>query len=77
VARAAFAPAKVNLYLHVGAPDGGYHPICSLMAFADVGDRVSTFDADAFDLRVAGPFAAGLSADADNLDSIVNVETIN
>ena len=39
--QAAFAPAKVNLYLHVGPPgEGGYHPICSLMAFADFGDTV-------------------------------------
>jgi 4-diphosphocytidyl-2-C-methyl-D-erythritol kinase len=73
MARAAFAPAKVNLYLHVGAPyageggGDGYHPICSLMAFADVGDRVSTFDAEALCLRVAGPFAAGLEANDDNL----------
>ena len=38
----AFAPAKVNLFLHVGPPDGdGYHPIASLLAFADIGDRVS------------------------------------
>ena len=68
MARAAFAPAKVNLYLHVGAPGAdGYHPICSLMAFADVGDRVSTFDSEALCLRVAGPFAAGLDAGGDNL----------
>jgi len=67
MARAAFAPAKVNLFLHVGPPDAGFHPICSLMAFADVGDRVSTFDSEALDLRVAGPFAAGLSGDDDNL----------
>ena len=68
MARAALAPAKVNLFLHVGAPgEGGYHPICSLMAFADVGDRVSTFDAEALALRVAGPFARDLAAEGDNL----------
>jgi 4-diphosphocytidyl-2-C-methyl-D-erythritol kinase len=68
MARAAFAPAKVNLFLHVGSPGAdGYHPICSLMAFADVGDVVSTFDAEALCLRVAGPFAAGLDAGSDNL----------
>jgi len=66
--RTAFAPAKVNLFLHVGAPEeGGFHPICSLMAFADVGDLVSTHDAEKLSLRVAGPFASGLSADGDNL----------
>ena len=68
MARAAFAPAKVNLFLHVAGSDAdAYHPICSLMAFADVGDRVSTFDAEALDLRIVGPFAAGLRGDDDNL----------
>jgi 4-diphosphocytidyl-2-C-methyl-D-erythritol kinase len=67
MARVAFAPAKVNLYLHVGAPEGGYHPICSLMAFADVGDRVSTFEAEVLSLTVGGPFAQGLDAGDDNL----------
>jgi 4-diphosphocytidyl-2-C-methyl-D-erythritol kinase len=68
MARAAFAPAKVNLFLHVGGPaDDGYHPICSLMAFADVGDRVSTFDAEALSLRVAGPFAGDLTSEDGNL----------
>jgi 4-diphosphocytidyl-2-C-methyl-D-erythritol kinase len=37
------------------------------MAFADIGDVVSTFEAEALSLRVAGPFAKGLSADGDNL----------
>jgi 4-diphosphocytidyl-2-C-methyl-D-erythritol kinase len=65
---AALAPAKVNLYLHVGAPGAdGYHPLCSLMAFADFGDRLSTYEADVLSLDIRGPFAAGLSADADNL----------
>ena len=65
---AAFAPAKVNLYLHVGPPGAdGYHPICSLMAFADVGDIVSTHDAEAMRLQVTGPFARDLSGQGDNL----------
>ncbi|HZZ69207.1 MAG TPA: 4-(cytidine 5'-diphospho)-2-C-methyl-D-erythritol kinase [Phenylobacterium sp.] len=68
MSRSALAPAKVNLFLHVGAPGGdGYHPICSLMAFADVGDLVSTFDAEALVLRVAGPFARELAGEGDNL----------
>jgi 4-diphosphocytidyl-2-C-methyl-D-erythritol kinase len=68
VARTALAPAKVNLYLHVGAPGAdGYHPLCSLMAFADFGDLISTHEADAFELDIRGPFARGLRADADNL----------
>jgi 4-diphosphocytidyl-2-C-methyl-D-erythritol kinase len=68
MARVAFAPAKLNLYLHVGAPGAdGYHPLCSLMAFADLGDLVSTFEAEALSLRVRGPFAGDLGDDDDNL----------
>jgi 4-diphosphocytidyl-2-C-methyl-D-erythritol kinase len=64
----AFAPAKVNLFLHVGAPDEtGYHPICSLMAFADVGDRLAAHAADAFELQVTGPFARELGWAEENL----------
>ncbi|MDO8900472.1 MAG: 4-(cytidine 5'-diphospho)-2-C-methyl-D-erythritol kinase [Phenylobacterium sp.] len=65
----AFAPAKVNLFLHVGAPAAdGYHPLCSLMVFADVGDRVSIAPAEALDFALTGPFGRELSAQAgDNL----------
>lgn len=65
----AFAPAKINLFLHVGAPGAdGYHPLCSLMVFADVGDRVVTHEADALSLRVTGPFGPALTGDVgDNL----------
>jgi 4-diphosphocytidyl-2-C-methyl-D-erythritol kinase len=68
MATAAFAPAKVNLYLHVGAPGAdGYHPICSLMTFADVGDEVTAYEAEALELTVRGPFAKGLAGDDGNL----------
>jgi len=68
MARTAFAPAKVNLFLHVGPPEAdGYHPICSLMVFADIGDRVSVAPADAVDLQVDGPFARQAPASPDNL----------
>lgn len=61
------APAKVNLFLHVGAPTAdGYHPICSLMVFADFGDRV-TVDLGEGSLAVIGPFAKGLGRESDNL----------
>jgi 4-diphosphocytidyl-2-C-methyl-D-erythritol kinase len=64
----ALAPAKINLFLHVGAPEAdGYHPISSLMAFADIGDRVHAAPAGALGLKVIGPFGNGLSADDDNL----------
>ena len=64
----ALAPAKVNLFLHVGPLDAdGYHPLASLVAFADVGDRVSVAPADDLSLTVTGPFAGGLAGEGDNL----------
>ena len=61
------APAKVNLFLHVGAPAAdGYHPLCSLMAFADVGDQVS-MELGEGRLTAYGPFARGLGRESDNL----------
>ncbi|WP_296596905.1 4-(cytidine 5'-diphospho)-2-C-methyl-D-erythritol kinase [Phenylobacterium sp.] len=61
------APAKVNLFLHVGEPAAdGYHPLCSLMVFADVGDRVS-IELGEGSLTVSGPFARGLGRETDNL----------
>jgi 4-diphosphocytidyl-2-C-methyl-D-erythritol kinase len=61
------APAKVNLFLHVGAPTpDDFHPIHSLMAFADIGDQVYLTPGDS-GFRVVGPFASGLAEEADNL----------
>jgi 4-diphosphocytidyl-2-C-methyl-D-erythritol kinase len=66
---AAFAPAKVNLYLHVtGRRADGYHLLDSLVAFADIGDRVTASSAAALSLEVSGPEAAGVAAlGGDNL----------
>lgn len=62
------APAKINLLLHVGpARADGYHPLVSLAAFADVGDRVTVRSAEALSLAVEGPFASGLDGEGDNL----------
>ncbi len=66
------APAKVNLFLHVGPVDAaGMHPVSSLMAFADIGDALSIApaDADTAALEVDGPFAPDLASTAadDNL----------
>ncbi len=47
-------------------PDG-YHPLSSLVAFADVGDIVSVEPADRLSLTVTGPFAGGLDGQGDNL----------
>jgi len=64
----AFAPAKVNLFLHVGGPDAeGYHPIASLMVFADVGDQVMIQPSDAPAFETSGPFGGDIPVDGDNL----------
>ncbi|HEY1261284.1 MAG TPA: 4-(cytidine 5'-diphospho)-2-C-methyl-D-erythritol kinase [Stellaceae bacterium] len=66
MAVAAFAPAKVNLYLHLtGRRPDGYHLIDSLVAFADIGDRVSARAADTLSLEVEGPEAMGLAEAGD------------
>jgi 4-diphosphocytidyl-2-C-methyl-D-erythritol kinase len=66
--RERFAPAKVNLFLHVGPPAlDGYHPVSSLMVFADVGDLVRLIPAEAMDFALEGPFAEVLEPDGDNL----------
>lgn len=66
--RDALAPAKVNLFLHVGPLDGdGYHPLASLVAFADVGDRLMVAPAGSPRLAVTGPFAGALAGEGDNL----------
>lgn len=63
-----FAPAKVNLHLHVvGRRDDGYHLLDSLVVFAGVGDRLTVSPADGLSLSVTGPFAEGLAGEADNL----------
>ncbi|MFN7358249.1 4-(cytidine 5'-diphospho)-2-C-methyl-D-erythritol kinase [Brevundimonas sp.] len=67
-AATALAPAKVNLFLHVGLPSAdGYHPLASLVAFADVGDWVGLKIADAPTFAVEGPFAGALAGETDNL----------
>ncbi|MFN5828837.1 MAG: 4-(cytidine 5'-diphospho)-2-C-methyl-D-erythritol kinase, partial [Rhodobacterales bacterium] len=64
----AFAPAKVNLTLHVtGQRADGYHLLDSLVVFADIGDTVRATAADSLSLTVTGPQAAGLAADDSNL----------
>lgn len=64
-----FAPAKLNLFLHVGPPrdTDGRHPLESLVAFADIGDTLIAGPAEALSLTVDGPFALGLADEPDNL----------
>ena len=51
-----FAPAKINLALHVvGKRADGYHLLDSLVVFAAVGDRISADPAEGLSIRVVGP----------------------
>lgn len=64
-----FAPAKINLTLHVcGRRTDGYHLLDSLVAFAGVGDWISVRRAAGIALTITGPFGAVLSSsDGENL----------
>lgn len=65
---ARFAPAKVNLYLHVtGKRADGYHLLDSLAVFPEAGDVVGVAEADTLSLEISGPFGAVLRAEEDNL----------
>lgn len=64
----AFAPAKVNLTLHVlGRRPDGYHEIESLVVFAGVGDRLTLSPGEWLELDTQGPTAAASGATSDNL----------
>jgi 4-diphosphocytidyl-2-C-methyl-D-erythritol kinase len=64
---AVFAPAKINLYLHVtGRRDDGYHLLDSLVAFADIGDEVIAAPAESLSLAVGGPEAGALTGLGDD-----------
>ncbi|HWD27187.1 MAG TPA: 4-(cytidine 5'-diphospho)-2-C-methyl-D-erythritol kinase [Rhizomicrobium sp.] len=64
----AFAPAKINLFLHVGDTRAdGYHELESIAAFVDIGDKLIFERADTLSLTIEGPFAQGLAAESDNL----------
>jgi 4-diphosphocytidyl-2-C-methyl-D-erythritol kinase len=67
MAIAAFAPAKVNLYLHViGRRADGYHLVDSLVAFADIGDRITAREAPTLSLEVGGPEASSIAGLGDD-----------
>jgi 4-diphosphocytidyl-2-C-methyl-D-erythritol kinase len=58
-----FAPAKINLYLHVtGRLDNGYHTLDSLIAFADIGDSIDIEPSSEFEFCVKGSGAKMFSA---------------
>jgi 4-diphosphocytidyl-2-C-methyl-D-erythritol kinase len=62
------APAKINLFLHVGARrDDGFHPLQSLVVFTALGDVLAMKEASELSLAIDGPFAPGLRGAGDNL----------
>jgi 4-diphosphocytidyl-2-C-methyl-D-erythritol kinase len=62
------APAKINLTLRVlGRRPDGYHDIESLVAFADVNDRLSFVPDNQLNLNVTGPGAGRTGEDTENL----------
>jgi len=62
-----FAPAKVNLTLHVtGQRADGYHLLDSLVAFADVGDVVTAVDGAGLTLDVTGSEAGDVPSGESN-----------
>lgn len=63
-----FAPAKINLTLHVTGQRGdGYHLLDSYVCFAGIGDRLTVETADTTSLTVTGPFAKGVPTGPENL----------
>lgn len=63
-----FAPAKINLTLHVtGQRKDGYHLLDSLVMFAGVGDVLTLTPAAENELTVSGPESKGVPTDARNL----------
>lgn len=61
-----FAPAKLNLYLHVtGRREDGYHDLDSLVAFASIGDEIALRAATDFQFEITGPQAAALDGDGE------------
>lgn len=63
-----FAPAKVNLALHVlGRRADGYHELDSIVAFADVGDWLGFTPAPSFAITAEGPFAPALPEASGNI----------
>lgn len=59
-----FAPAKINLALHVtGRRDDGYHLLETIAVFADAGDRIEARAAQTDTFEIAGPEAGALAGE--------------
>ncbi len=63
-----FAPAKINLTLHVtGQRRDGYHILDSLVVFAPFGDTLTIQQAKTLMLTVEGPERLDVPEDTENL----------
>jgi 4-diphosphocytidyl-2-C-methyl-D-erythritol kinase len=66
--RVEFAPAKINLALHVtGRRADGYHSLESFAVFTRFGDRITLEPADRDAFSISGPYAPGVPTDETNL----------
>lgn len=63
-----FAPAKINLSLRVGrVREDGYHPLDSLVTFADWGDTITVRDEIALMMSMSGEASEDLIEEENNL----------
>jgi len=59
-----FAPAKINLYLHITSrQENGYHDLDSLVGFADIGDEIALKAGSDFHVDITGPRADDLASE--------------
>jgi 4-diphosphocytidyl-2-C-methyl-D-erythritol kinase len=70
------APAKINLNLHIGAPFllgeyKNYHPLDSLVVFADYGDIIEIKASNDLSLEIIGEFAKALKVFNPNENLII------
>jgi 4-diphosphocytidyl-2-C-methyl-D-erythritol kinase len=66
-----FAPAKINLYLHVtGQRPDGYHELDSVVIFAPIGDDIFILPDDDLTLEITGPEGHALQG-ADASENLV------
>ena len=73
----ALAPAKINLFLHVGpAESGGLHAISSLVVFADLGDRLKLELTETPRLTLEGRFADALRREPAGGNLVLRAEAL-
>ena len=63
-----YAPAKINLYLHVtGKRPDGYHLLDSLFVFADISDEIHIKPSKKLSFSIEGEFAENLKKEKNNI----------